>query len=453
MRPLLLLLLLLVATPVLAQDRVATEERLTALRSQISGVEEQVRRVRNEEQNALSALEAMQTEIALREELVTGYRAQMENVRTETAALHRSIERLEGEIEQAKESYRERARHAYMRGRTSDLSLVLSAGSIPQMIARARYLRQFADRRRRQVSRIAENTTELKLREQELIRSSRETQLLLTTSQFEQSAIGERKRERENLVHEVRRNRTNLEAELSQRRADAQSLEGIVAELVAQERRREEQRQLDEQRRLAEQRRLDEAALQAGASQRARQAQQASARRTEAATTASATARTALEDPMPPSSVAEPSTPPAASDRIVSLTGSFRQNRGRLPRPADGPVTGAFGTRTDPVYGTRITSPGIDISTPSAAGVRAVFEGVVERVGAMSTFGTYVMVSHGSYTTIYGNLSSVSVSQGQRVQAGQLLGRAGTNAQRRGAALFFAIFEGESAVDPTGWLR
>ncbi len=453
MRPLLPLLLLLFAASALAQDRAATEQRLSTLRSQITSAEEQVRRVRSEEQNALTALEGMQTEIALREELVSGYRTQLENVRAEAGALHNSIERLENEIEQARESYRERARHAYMRGSTSDLSLVLSAGSISQMIARARYLRQFADRRRRQVSRIAENTAELKLREQELIRSSRETQHLLTTSQFEQGAISERKRQREDLVHEVRRNRTNLEAELAQRRADAQSLEGIVAELVAQERRREEQRQREAQeRRLAEQRRLDEAARQATASQRARQAQQESARRTQAATDASAASRTAVEEPAPV--VDRPSVaPPAASDQIVSLTGSFRQNRGRLPRPADGPVTGAFGTRTDPVYGTRITSPGIDISTPPAAGVRAVFQGVVERVGAMSTFGTYVMVSHGSYTTIYGNLSSVSISQGQSIQAGQLVGRAGTGEQRRGAALFFAIFEGETAVDPTGWLR
>jgi len=450
MRSLIPFLLLLFASPVLAQNRAATEQRLSSLRGQISGVEEQVRRVSNEEQNALSAVEGMDTEIALREELVAGYRTQQENLRRETTALHRSIRRLEGEIEQARASYRERARHAYMRGSTSDLSLVLSAGSIPQMIARARYLRQFADRRRHQVTRIATKTTELRVREQELNRSAMETQQLLTESQFEQGALSERRRTREDLVRQVRRRRSNLEMELAQRRTDAQALEGIVAELVAQERRREAQR--EEQRRIEEQRRLDEAARQATTSRRAREAQQASARRAEAARIASAAARAAAEEPPPPA-IEPAAPPPPASDRIVSLSGSFRQNRGRLAWPADGTVTGSFGTRTDPVYGTRIDSPGIDISTPSAVGVRGVFEGVVERVGAMSTYGTYVMISHGSYTTIYGNLSSVSVSKGQHVQAGQLLGRAGTHAQRRGAGVFFAIFEGETAVNPTRWLR
>jgi septal ring factor EnvC (AmiA/AmiB activator) len=144
---------------------------------------------------------------------------------------------------------------------------------------------------------------------------------------------------------------------------------------------------------------------------------------------------------------------PAAPDRPVSLSGSFRANRGRLPWPADGTVTGRFGTRTDPVYGTRVDAPGIDITTAPGAGVRAVFEGTVDAINVMPTFGTFVMVSHGGYHTFYANLSSVAVRQGQRVRAGQVIGRAGTSEQSRGPGLFFAIFEGERQVDPAPWLR
>jgi septal ring factor EnvC (AmiA/AmiB activator) len=149
--------------------------------------------------------------------------------------------------------------------------------------------------------------------------------------------------------------------------------------------------------------------------------------------------------------VAEPEA--AAPDcRPVTMAGSFRSPRGRLPWPVDGTVTGRFGTRTDPAYGTRIESPGIDIATTPGASVRAIYGGTVERVGAMSTYGTYVMVSHGGFTTVYGNLSNVAVRQGQTVQAGQGLARAGTTEERRGAALFFAIFEGDDPVDPGEWL-
>lgn len=445
MRPIVTILLLAVCLPVAAQDRAATEQRLESIRGQISAAEQQVQRVRSEEQGALTALEGLDTEISLREELVSSYRAQLGSLRRETSALHGSIQRLEGEIQQARASYRRHARNAYIRGRSNDLALILSAGSIPQMIARARYLRQFADRRRRQVSRIRSKTEELRTREQDLNRSVSETQRLLSTSQFEQTELAERRRNREDLVREVRRRRTSLEAELAQRRSDAQALEGLVRELVAAEARREEQRRLDEVRRLAEQ---------AEVSRRAQQAQQNSAaRRAQEAQRAAAQARASSETPSAPPLTTSSEPLPPASDRNFSVSGSFRQNRGSLPWPVNGTITGSFGTRTDPVYGTRISSPGVDISTRSGAGVNAVFEGVVERVGAMSTFGTYVMVSHNGYTTIYGNLSSVNVSQGDRIRAGQLVGRAGTSAQRRGASLFFAIFEGETAVNPTRWLR
>jgi septal ring factor EnvC (AmiA/AmiB activator) len=138
---------------------------------------------------------------------------------------------------------------------------------------------------------------------------------------------------------------------------------------------------------------------------------------------------------------------------VESLTGSFRQNRGRLPWPVDGTITGTFGARTDPVYGTTISSIGIDISTVSAAPARAVFEGTVERVGTMATYGTFVMISHGDFTTVYGNLSQVAVSRGQTVSAGQVIGRAGTSEDRRGSQLFFALFQGGSPTNPSGWLR
>ncbi|MFN3597641.1 MAG: murein hydrolase activator EnvC family protein, partial [Rubricoccaceae bacterium] len=157
-------------------------------------------------------------------------------------------------------------------------------------------------------------------------------------------------------------------------------------------------------------------------------------------------------------SATAPATASAASaeplaDRAEAVSGTFRQNRGRLPWPTDGTLTGSFGARRDPVYGTTVESIGIDIATRAAAPVRAVFDGMVERVDTSPTYGTYVIVSHGGYTTFYGNLSQVVVRSGQRLSAGQVLGRSGTVDSRRGTGLFFALFEGDRAVNPTGWLR
>ena len=424
MRFLLLCCLTLAATPLaMAQNRASTEQRLAALRTQIAGVQDQIQEARSEEAGVLQALEGIETEISLREELVEGYRAQLDTLRRDMSALQSSSRRLEDEVQAAKQSYRQHARHAYMRGRANDLALVLSAGSVPQMIARARYLRQFAERRRRQVVRIQEKTAELRVREQELNRGARQTQELLTASQFEQQELAERRRQREGLARDVRRRRSQLEQELAQRQSDAMALEGIVRELVA-----------------AEQRRLEAARREAETRQGARTME--GGRRTRPTPRAEARRQAGGAEPLPP-----------AVDRYESLSGTFLANKGRIPWPAEGTITGSFGTRTDPVYSTRIESPGIDVTTAPGVGVRTVFDGVVERVGTMSTFGTYALISHGRYTTMYGNLSSVQVKQGQQVRAGQALGRAGTSEQRRGTGIFFALFDGESAVDPVPWLR
>lgn len=488
------LLAALIALPALSQDRAATERRLNGLQSQIAATEQQVRRTRGQEASALQALESMDAEVQLREQLVSGYRTQISTIRTETGTLRRSIERLETEIEEAKRSYRRRARHAYVHGRRNGLALILASGSVNQMLVRARYLQQFAQRRRGQVEQVARKSAEMQDREREVRVSLEETQRLLQQSEVERGRIAARRNERAALVTDLRSQRGRLERELEQRRTDAQQLAGVVQDLVAQERRRAEAERQRQAAADAEAARV--AAAQAEADRRARiqrEADQAAERariERERRTTpeprqAPPPAPTPEAAPTPPAStpsppIAEarpapppeprpaPPTPPAprttptpratpaappAADRAVSLTGSFRSNRGRLPRPVDGTITGPFGTRRDGVTGTTTNSPGVDYSTAPGAPVRSVFEGVVQRVGTIPTYGTYIMVTHGEFVTLYGNLSNVAVRQGATVSAGQVLGRSGTSAQRRGAKLFFALYDGGQAVNPSGWLR
>jgi septal ring factor EnvC (AmiA/AmiB activator) len=69
-------------------------------------------------------------------------------------------------------------------------------------------------------------------------------------------------------------------------------------------------------------------------------------------------------------------------------------------------------------------------------------------------YGTYLVVRHGEYLSVYSNFSSLYVSQGETVEAGQVLGLAGTEAEPRGAGVFFAVFDRSesTSVDPTQWL-
>ena len=222
-------LIALVAVPVAAQDRAATEQRLSSIRDQIAATERQVRQTRGQEASAVQALDGLGAEITLREELVAGYRDQIGTIQGETRTLRRSIERLDTEVETARQSYRARARHAYMHGRRNGLALILASGSVTQMIVRARYLQQFAARRRAQVERIAQKTAEMRDREQDVRASLEQTQRLLQQSQAEQQRLAASRRDRQALVTDLRTQRGRLERELDQRRRDAQQLAGPTA--------------------------------------------------------------------------------------------------------------------------------------------------------------------------------------------------------------------------------
>jgi septal ring factor EnvC (AmiA/AmiB activator) len=62
------------------------------------------------------------------------------------------------------------------------------------------------------------------------------------------------------------------------------------------------------------------------------------------------------------------------------------------------------------------------------------------------------MVKHGKYFTVYGNLQDYNVSRGQKVSAGQVLGRAGLNDFGVGE-VNFEIDTDRGTQNPESWLR
>jgi murein hydrolase activator len=159
--------------------------------------------------------------------------------------------------------------------------------------------------------------------------------------------------------------------------------------------------------------------------------------------------RLAAADQRSAGSAAEPFDAAA----YAALTGSFTDNRGRLPWPSRGVIREAFGNIVNPVYGTTTPNPGILIDTQPQADVRSVFEGTVVDVDVMPEYGTIVVIQHGEYRSVYSNFSALYVERGDLVSAGQMIGRSGTQNEPKGPALFFAIFRSGQAIDPAPWLQ
>ncbi|MDE6023636.1 MAG: M23 family metallopeptidase, partial [Muribaculaceae bacterium] len=142
----------------------------------------------------------------------------------------------------------------------------------------------------------------------------------------------------------------------------------------------------------------------------------------------------------------------------VPLEGSaFANLRGRLPRPVDGPwrITNAFGRHSMPelpevVY----DNPGIDSEVTIDTPVKSVCAGKVSGVYKVAGYGTVVIVNHGEYYTVYGNLSSANVAVGTQVSTGSKVGNAGHDPDdsRRGS-VHFEVWKGREKQNPSAWIR
>jgi septal ring factor EnvC (AmiA/AmiB activator) len=381
----------LAATPATYAQSPNTQQELNALQEAIRRFETDISTTQSEEQDALRLLEESNAEIGLREDLIRSYSQKLTELDSTRARYQRRAAETRVEVEQLREAYKKRARHAYKRGGVQDLALVLASGSINEALVRARYLRRFTERRKRQVELLLEREADLARQEEEVVEAAQRIQELIADQRDEQADLAQAKTARTNVVSQLQRRRTELETELRNKQSQAEALRARMAAEIA---------------RAAEERRRKEREAGGGARRRA----------------------TAAE------------------------TGSFLQNRGQLPWPAEGTVTGAFGVRTHPVYGTKTTSPGIEMRTAEAAPVKSVFKGTVNRVFVMAGYGTCIMLAHGEYSTVYCNLSEVLVRQGQEVGVNQFIGRAGTAEQPLGPGLFFSVWDKGEQQDPQRWL-
>lgn len=136
---------------------------------------------------------------------------------------------------------------------------------------------------------------------------------------------------------------------------------------------------------------------------------------------------------------------------------SFASMRGSLPRPVAGAfrVTSPFGVHSLPdMPEVKFDNPGIDAEVAKGAAAQAVYAGRVSGVYRVSGFSTVVIVNHGDYYTVYGNLSSASVKVGDNVKSGQTVGTVaeGEDSPGRGQ-IHFEVWKNREKQDPMAWIR
>jgi murein DD-endopeptidase MepM/ murein hydrolase activator NlpD len=136
-----------------------------------------------------------------------------------------------------------------------------------------------------------------------------------------------------------------------------------------------------------------------------------------------------------------------AQQQASSATVVVRSGSGVLGWPVSGPVTSGFGLRWGRMH------EGIDIAVGIGTTVHAAAAGTVIYAGWMGGYGNLVVVDHGNgLSTAYAHNSSLAVTVGQSVAAGDVVSYSGSTGHSTGPHVHFEVRVDGSAVDPLGYL-
>lgn len=123
--------------------------------------------------------------------------------------------------------------------------------------------------------------------------------------------------------------------------------------------------------------------------------------------------------------------------------------------PIVGRITSSFGERTDPFAGDEGEfHRGIDIAAPSGTAIHATGDAVVATAGWGTGYGREVVLDHGhGITTLYAHMASITVTPGETISRGQVIGYVGLTGRSTGAHLHYEVRIHDTPVNPHRYMR
>lgn len=143
-------------------------------------------------------------------------------------------------------------------------------------------------------------------------------------------------------------------------------------------------------------------------------------------------------------------------DNALNRLDVVKETATALPfgNPAPGrAITSRFGNRMDPFLGRPALHTGIDFRAETGADVKSTGAGRVTVAENSGGYGNMVEIDHGQgVSTRFGHLSAILVRAGDRVEAGDVIGRAGSTGRSTGPHVHYEVRRNDTPVDPMRFL-
>ncbi len=367
---------------------------------------------------------------------------EMDSVESNISSLNRDIAEKDSLLLEKKRRYARALRFIRQFPKVkSPLLFVLSAKTFTQMYRRARYAREYATYQRDLGMQIQRRQGELMEAQNMLLAAKSRMAGIIRNVLQERRRLNQEQVAQKKVVSNLEARQKGLNSKVAQQQKELNELNKKIDALIAYEIEQARKRALEAARKKA----AEEAARKKAAEEAARKKQQA------------ASATKPAQGKTPGASTPAPAKTPAPSSWLTAeerqLTGSFEANRGRLPVPITGPylIGGRFGSyQVSGLSHVTLDNKGTDYVGQPGARARCIFDGEVTAVFQFA--GTKnVLVRHGSYISVYCNLSSVIVSRGQKIRTRDIIGTVMEDGNGR-CPLHFQLRKETVKLNPESWI-
>ena len=395
-----------------AQEKL--EKRKAEILREIQEKEDQLQNVKSKEKTVTAQLKIQTEKIKLKENLINTTEKQKKLLNNDMYINQMNINRLKKELVLLKEDYANMIQKSYKsRSEQSRAMFLLSSQNFLQAYKRAQYMKQYASYRKTQGVEIQEKSVELENFNQIINVQKTAKQKLIEENEKERLALEKERQVQQELAKSIKKDKKQIIAEIKKKQQETRNIDNQIQKLL-------------------------KAAIAAANKKTA----SAVAKANPKTTTAAATKAT------------ETSTKIVLTSEGQMIANNFKANKGKLPWPVEkGFVSLGYGDQAHPVYKSLVVhNSGVEITTDQGANARAVFGGEVISVMVLSPVNKAVMIQHGDYFTVYQNLSSVSVSKGDKVTTKQSIGKIRTSGDTGKTVLKFTISQNTTYSNPASWL-
>ena len=421
------------------------QKSVKEMRSRVSSLQQQIKEkeriLLSSEKDVASKLKNLNLLTARVEEqksLVSLLSKEVAAIDKEIAGLTSALTHDEAQVKRAQDEYAAALRRARRYGSLQDkLLFIISADSFNSLLHRYRYTREYMNAHRKLADQLKEKIKALEEKRAEVEKVRAAKVASLEEQKKEQQTLKGLEEKQRGLVAELKRENKKVQKELTRQRKELNNLNAAIEREIEREieARRKAELAAAQKKKEADAKKKDTASKKGG---------NAVAKKT-----------TTADEPAPKVQRREKEVVNPNSKGMQKLTGSFEQNKGRLPSPITGPcmVVGSFGPQrgVEGKGNVRIDYGGITLQGERGAKARAVFKGVVTSVVRAGDF-AFVIVRHGKYLTVYCKLQNIKVSQGDEVNTGDILADVATDVSGA-TTLLFQIRNEKVKLNPRPWLK